>query len=1089
MTSPVPVGSPSETAQNTNVSVPLTIPTGTAAGDLLVIEGGYVQGSTAAMRAPTITGGAGTTWYTFMQQVGTSAGNLAVFGYCRWATAADVPGSTINFKQNAAVTVGTATKLSTWRGSSGFPQFLQTNFTSVSGSNPETLTPTPNPLPEPNGTVVVGAFATATSSTITALTTSATQTASFTDGAQTHGLVEGYNTQATEGAATTQALSITTAAAATLEYASWAYELLGVQPTSTVGYRTGDINGANSSTSQTVVIPGDAQVGDLMVVFLPANPSGLAPPTGGSGNSWTQLSSAAGTTWVRAVAAGDPGATLTVTYTSAASYFLTVDVFYNWGTYQTTSISSFLKATNTSTTTSLSAPISSTSANGSAVLSLWGAINTSAAEYWTTSPNYPAQVRGVVANGLTNQWIGGSAYQSKATAGFIGGESIVLRNAPTGSQVMQLLVIPPISPPLAPTLLSPANSMYMDVSGTPSFSWADNPTLNDGAQSGIEFRRKVSGAGSYSYWNPTTSTWQSTPLTFTWATQTYTFPTGSWSNSTIYNWNIATQEGTNGGLSPFASSDFTLIAQAPPVATITAPTGTIQTTGPTVTASAAVAPGAALTAWRVVIYTAAQVMAGGFNPGVTVGVWDSETVAAAGATSVTQPVPANTLSNNVTYYAYVLITETGGETGSWSSGVFAVSFDAPATPTLTAAPSTSGQPRISLTVAAFDNLLSTVDASVEGSVGTHVADANCAVALTTGWALDGSDSLRLTASAAGDMSEKTSGGYPVQPNTAYSAVASFHAETTARAVKVGIIWKTAAGAEISRSYGATVNDATGAPVQASVVGATSPANAAEAEVVTYVVGAANGENHDVDEWAIFPGSKTTWTRGGLVGQTSATIQRSLDGGVTWTTIRETIPAVAVPAGQVTAAAVDYEVGFGQAVKYRAQISASPAGVVLSSAWSATVASVMPFAPNAWWWTDPTNPAVSFQVQELPGMASGGGITVPPILTMEEDEQMSIDYPLSSSSSNDPVLPVVQRGALNSGSFTAMFVITNAADWATWKLLRRKTGMLRTDEGELYYVVVGPKVPVPHLLQSRVAGLNGVWRPRAVTAPVTLVGAP
>jgi hypothetical protein len=105
-------------------------------------------------------------------------------------------------------------------------------------------------------------------------------------------------------------------------------------------------------------------------------------------------------------------------------------------------------------------------------------------------------------------------------------------------------------------------------------------------------------------------------------------------------------------------------------------------------------------AYRAIVYTAAQVAAGGFEPGVSAAVWDSGTISGAYTNSVPCPVALSEGS----YCAYVQITETGGVTSSWASSAFTTSFAAPADPTFTATPGTGpgGMPIVTCTVVGND---------------------------------------------------------------------------------------------------------------------------------------------------------------------------------------------------------------------------------------------------------------------------------------------------------------------------------------------------------------------------------------------------
>jgi hypothetical protein len=532
-----------------------------------------------------------------------------------------------------------------------------------------------------------------------------------------------------------------------------------------------------------------------------------------------------------------------------------------------------------------------------------------------------------------------AGYQTQATAGTSATETATFTGSPLANCNSVTIALAPLQPPLAPTLTAPANATYEDLSGTTTFAWTYNPSTGDGAQNAVEFRRKISGAGSYSYWNPGSSTFQSSPVFFSQVTGSLTFASGVWANGNIYNWSIATQEATQSLQGPFAS-DFTVTGQAPPTVVITAPTGTIASTAPTVTGTATVASGASITAYRVVVYTAAQVAAGGFNPGVTVGVYDSGVVSTS-SLSISQPTSG--LSNNVTYYAYVQITETGGETGNWVSQAFTVSFDAPQVPAVTATPGTdgtTGAPIITVAVTGHDNILSTVDASFEGgTLGTWTAGANTTAAASTAAADDGSYSMALTATATGSVTASTASNvYVVQASTAYTISAAFKAATTGRSSTVAVNWYTSAGALISTATSSAVNSITTGWTQA-VETVTSPANAAFAAVTVTVAGCSASEVHYVDEVDIGPGTLTTWTRGGLVGSTTFDVWARTAAASTVADAQRPNPAgirvaaALTPSTAQLASWVDRAAASGVAYEYQAVVNGG-AGITTPSAWTA-----------------------------------------------------------------------------------------------------------------------------------------------------------
>lgn len=523
---------------------------------------------------------------------------------------------------------------------------------------------------------------------------------------------------------------------------------------------------ASATSSATIVVPAGVKVGDYMRIA--AGGAATTTPAG-----WTQLfndNNAGFAIYGKWAAVGDPGSTVSLTQAPSVIQF---DSWTNVGADPIVVGSEGSSSGSNVSTLTVAAPQVTTADANCAVIETWFGLNqfsSSGVSLSVSSTATATQAATVYPTSGTPQDVEGlfSGYQAQTAAGLSTSESATFTWSQTGSSSPPAslygvaMALPPIQAPAAPTLGSPANASYADLSGTPTFSWTYNATTNDGSQNAIAFRRKVSGASSYSYWDNGTSAWQSSEIWNSYASGSLTFPSGSWTDGNIYNWSVATQEATEGLQGPFAS-DFTVTAQVLPTISITAPTGTITTTSPTVAATATVASGAALLSYRVVVYTLAQTKASGFTPGGTPNVYDSGTV---NQSSTTISQATSGLSNNVTYVPYVLVTETGGEESAWTAGTaFTVSADTPAQPSITATASTDGTtgcPLIALVVQGHDNLFSATDASFEGSVGTWTAGSNTTIADSTAQALDGIASMSMTATAAGDMSA-TSGSYTLNP--------------------------------------------------------------------------------------------------------------------------------------------------------------------------------------------------------------------------------------------------------------------------------------------------------------------------------------
>lgn len=478
------------------------------------------------------------------------------------------------------------------------------------------------------------------------------------------------------------------------------------------------------------------------------------------------------------------------------------------------------------------------------------------------------------------------------------------------------------SAPNAPTLTAPAPGAYVDVSSGVGLTATYNST--DGAnQNAYALRIKVAGAGSYLYWNAGSGSLQSTIVwnlisTAPGASWTVSLPSTAVSNGNTYNWSMASQEASGGVQGSFAG-DAAFTGQAPPSLVVTGPSGTVSQAQESAAWTTTPAGGASQTAYRLVLYTAAQYSVGGFTPGVSPSTWDSGTVA-----SSTQAAGIGvTLANATSYRVYVQVTETGGEASAWQYSAFTVTFDSPAAPTIVAVPGVDGAgcPIVTLTVTGQDNLLPANDASFEGSVGTWVSAVNATVAQSSAWSLDGSYGLAVTATAAGDAAVQN-GAVAIEPDGTYTGWAVCRAASAARSVQLQVVWLDGSGTQVGTSSSPLVTDSTTGNTVLSVTGA-APAGATQARLWLTVKAAGVGEVHYFDECGLLPGAATGWFRGGLVGATSAVITYpDPDTGVPVPVRAAGAAGVPLPGPGQQVTVLDREVVPGVARTYSATVVAS-----------------------------------------------------------------------------------------------------------------------------------------------------------------------
>jgi len=229
-----------------------------------------------------------------------------------------------------------------------------------------------------------------------------------------------------------------------------------------------------------------------------------------------------------------------------------------------------------------------------------------------------------------------------------------------------------------------------------------------------------------------------------------------------------------------------------------------------------------------------------------------------------------------------------------------------------------------------------------------------------------------------------------------------------------------------------------------------------------------------------------WSRGGLVGTQTAVIERSTDSGATWQTaasgVALTLPSQSVIYDDVAAPQ-------GTPLQYRAEIQATPASppATVTSAYSQTVSTEI--TPDGWTLTDPADPTISLQLHRVSLMSTATtNMAVPTTVEYDTTEQMGVFYGFGNG------VPIVQRGTIQSPTFTIAAYIYGYAAYKTWQSLtgrdgsvppRQHTLLLRSDMGDSWYVVIGPTLP-DQLLKSPDRITNPRW---VVTAPCIVTSAP
>jgi len=504
-------------------------------------------------------------------------------------------------------------------------------------------------------------------------------------------------------------------------------------------------------------------------------------------------------------------------------------------------------------------------------------------------------------------------------------------------QITVALYEVPIAP-LAPTQTSPTSGSAADATQIIDLEASYNPT-NGASMHAYALQVKVD-SGAVQYFNATTQALQSGAVWNTLAaapgaTFTVALPANLFANGHTISWALATQESSAGDDGPFAAfSQFT--TSLGPTLSVTSPSGSVITPEPTVVWSPSPASGQSLTAWRVVIYSAAQYGAGGFTPGVSPSTWDSGVEAGSAASAMV----GLALANATSFRAYVQVTQSNGETSPWEYSSFSVNYDSPAQPSLVGSvvdyPGTQ-LPAVLLTATGADNLGTANQSSVElGTTTGFSAGSNTAISAVTTWASDGSYSLQLKATASGAISAQWSGGLsgcPVSGGEELTVWVVLRAASVARSATLGVSWYNSAGTLLSTTTIDTANDSASANTVLSGQ-ATAPSGAAYAALVVTISGCAANEEHFADQWGLFPGVATEWTLGGNVGVASMEFQVSQDGGATWNDLR--FGALVLESAAQTASCYDTESVPLTTMVYRVRVVAPYQGTTVYSPWSNTV---------------------------------------------------------------------------------------------------------------------------------------------------------
>ena len=396
-------------------------------------------------------------------------------------------------------------------------------------------------------------------------------------------------------------------------------------------------------------------------------------------------------------------------------------------------------------------------------------------------------------------------------------------------------------------------------------------------------------------------------------------PSGSaWTQTLIDNLVVSLADDglTSASRATFLEVFVDIVTKPQPTLTVSAPTGTITTTSfPAVTWAYANTSGDPQNAYQIKIFDYATYTASGFSVDTTTATLDTGIVisSADGA-----PLEVD-LANSTVYRAYVKVASLLNGVQYFSDYAFSgftMGVDSPATPTVSPFYDTTIG-AVTLTIFGRTNFLSANQASLETDTTGWDIVSNCSIASSATQSSSGSKSLRMTATAAGNMVSSTTVGtaFTVTPSRNFSATAVFRAGTTGRLSQVGIRYLDSTGATISTTYGTGITSTSSAFTEATVT-VLAPVTAATAQVFIQITSAGISEIHYVDKIGLHSGSTAVWSAGGF-SAFAFDVERS-DGGGAFSAIRNS--PVSSGAGQI-ATLDDYEIPLDTTVIYRAKARA------------------------------------------------------------------------------------------------------------------------------------------------------------------------
>lgn len=430
--------------------------------------------------------------------------------------------------------------------------------------------------------------------------------------------------------------------------------------------------------------------------------------------------------------------------------------------------------------------------------------------------------------------------------------------------------------------------------------------------------------------------------------------------------------------------------------------------------------------------------------------------------STTTWFPDVDLPNNRTYRAFVWVADDGAGTGTRfgdrtkvATLDFTTAVPLPPSPQAGSITVTRDATKFvnKLTVQANNNILTANQSDLSSDLSGWEINANATIARTTNLGSNGINALQITVTTAGFGSARTLSANGARLATTNSGnwtfMASVRSAAVSRSASLVVRWWDAANARVGADVTVgTVTTSTTAWTQISGTVA-KPAGAVTcAVVITVNTVTGTNEVHYADAIGAFPGTVSTWSRGGLTDEQYALVERSLDGGTTWS--RFLIPgqgatpdygrnALRLLVATQSATTYDTTLPPNASVRYRFSVMAQDLGYLVTSVTS-TATTALSSPVTKFLLRDPDDPVGDSFVVQISGD-----------LGSTSTERQGSFSPLGRE------FPVILSDALGGEVWQVVFQTKSPAEYAEFEALRakQKTLLFQDDMGGQYWVRIGP----------------------------------